>query len=138
MTDYTSLNAVPRSWLTQASHDLHAARANRDVGRHSLACFLCQQAAEKAVVGYLYNQGAEHVWGHALADLCEDAKAFDQSFEFIKSIAVILDRHYLGALYPQTLPGGAPCDAYEAIDSERSLEIAQDVLNGVHERLGLT
>ena len=137
MTDYSSLNSVPRSWLVQSKHDLEAAVANAEGGRHSLACFLAHQAAEKAVVAFIYNHGAEHVWGHALADLCEDAKAFDPSFEFVKSVAGLLDKYYIGARYPQTLIGGAPCEAYDALDSERALEIANDVCAGIESKLGL-
>ncbi len=138
MTDYTSLNRVSRNWLVQSKHDLDAAVANAKEDRHALACFLAHQAAEKSVVAFIYNHGAEHVWGHALADLCEDAKAFDQSFEFIKSIAGLLDKHYIGARYPQTLPGGAPAEAHDAIDAERAIEIATDVVKGVESRLGLS
>ena len=138
MTDHTSLNRVTRNWLVQSRYDLDAAVANAADGRHALACFLAHQAAEKAVVAFIYNHGAEHVWGHALADLCEDAKAFDPSVEFIKSIAGLLDKHYIGARYPETLPGGAPSEAYEAIDAERALEIATDVVAGVKSRLGIT
>ena len=70
-----------------------------------------------------------------MADLCEDAKAFDPSFEFIKSIAVLLDKHYLTSRVPSALPGGAPFSVYEAVDAERALEVAEDVLKGVTERL---
>ena len=45
-------------------------------------------------MAFIYNHGAEHVWGHSLADLCEDAKAFDPGFEFVKSVAGLLDQHY--------------------------------------------
>lgn len=137
MTDYSSLNRVTRSWLVQSKSDLEAATANADADRHALACFLAHQSAEKAVVAFIYNHGAEHVWGHALADLCEDAKAFDPSFEFVKSVAGLLDKHDIGARYPQTLTGGAPCEAYEALDSERALEIASEILKGIEEKLGL-
>lgn len=133
--DYSHLNRSSRSWLIQARHDLDSARANANDGRYALSCFLCHQVAEKAVAGYLYQQGAEHVWGHALADLCEDAKAFDPSFEFLKSIAMLLDKHYITARYPVGLPGGAPCNAYDEVDAERALEIAGDVLEGVEQRL---
>ena len=75
--------------------------------------------------------------GNALADLCEDAKTFDPSFEFVKSVAGLLDKHDIGARYPQTLTDGAPCQAYEALDSERALEIASETLRGIEEELGL-
>ena len=133
MTRSSSDKAAP--WLAQARHDFAAAEANAAAGRHALACFLCHQAAEKAVTGFLLSRGAEAVWGHALADLCEDAMAFDQSFDLVKSTAALLDKHYLGARYPSSLPGGVPAEAYDGVDSERALEIAGDVLAAVEQRL---
>jgi HEPN domain-containing protein len=123
------------AWLSQAQHDLDAAQANAAEDRHALACFLCQQSAEKAVTAFLFSSGAEQVWGHSLADLCEDALAFDQSFDLVKSIAVLLDKHFLGARYPQSLPGGVPAEAYDQADSERALEVAEDVLAAVKQRV---
>jgi HEPN domain-containing protein len=122
-------------WLRQADYDLADAELAAGAGRHALACFLCHQTAEKAVTAYLLIRGAEQVWGHALADLCEDAMAIDPSFDFIKSVAGLLDKHYLGARYPSTLPGGVPAEAYDGFDSARALEIARDVRQFVAGRL---
>lgn len=124
------------NWIAQARHDLHAAEANAADGRHALACFLSHQAAEKAVTSFLYARGAEQVWGHSLADLCEDAVAFDPSFDLIKSVAMLLDKHFLGARYPSALPAGVPAETYDAVDSERALEIAREVMRAVSERTG--
>jgi HEPN domain-containing protein len=123
------------AWLRQSELDLADAQLLAGAGRHALACFLCHQAAEKAVTAYLLARGAERVWGHALADLCEDAIALDPSFDLIKTVAVLLDKHHLGARYPTTLPGGVPSDVYEAADSARALEVAGDVRRFVDERL---
>jgi HEPN domain-containing protein len=136
LADPTSGRRVVAAWLRQSEHDLSDARLVRDAGRHALACFLCHQSAEKAVTAYLLARGAERVWGHALADLCEDALALDPSFDLIKTVAVLLDKHYLGARYPTTLPGGVPAEAYERGDSDRALEVAGDVRRFVDERLG--
>ncbi len=122
-------------WLKQAEYDLADAKLVAEHGRHALACFLCHQTAEKAVTGYLLARGAERVWGHALADLCEDAMAVDRSFDLVKSLAGLLDKHYLGARYPSALPGGVPAEAFDAQDSGRALEIAREVLRFVRERL---
>ena len=135
MADPAGGQRVVAAWLGQSGHDLADAQLVRDAGRHALACFLAHQAAEKAVTAYLLARGAERVWGHALADLCEDALALDPSFDLIKTVAVLLDKHYLGARYPTALPGGVPSEAYEAADSERALEIAGDVRRFVDERL---
>ena len=122
-------------WVAQAAADLADARRLAEAGRHALACFLCQQSAEKMVSAYLFARGAEHIWGHALADLCEDAKAIDPSFDVIKTVAMLLDKHYLATRYPSALPGGVPAEAYDADDSARALEIAADVDRFVRERL---
>ena len=123
------------AWWYQSEHDLGDARFVTAFARDALACFLCHQAAEKAVVAYLLARGAEQVWGHALADLCEDALALDPSFDLIKTVAVLLDKHYLGARYPTALPGGVPAEAYDSKDSERAIEVAGDVRRFVLERL---
>ena len=141
MAEQEGQQRIVLAWLRQAEHDLSDGALVRDAGRHALACFLAHQAAEKAVTAYLLARGAERVWGHALADLCEDALALDPSFDLIKTVAILLDKHHLGARYPTTLPGGVPAEAYEAADSNRALEIAADVRRFVDERLaalGLT
>ncbi len=123
-------------WLKQAEHDLADAEFVAQAGRHALACFLCHQAAEKAVTAFLLSRGAEHVWGHALADLCEDAMVLDPSFDLIKSLAGLLDKHYFGARYPSALPGGVPAESYDRYDSARALDIAREVLESVRTRIG--
>jgi HEPN domain-containing protein len=121
--------------MAQAQHDLDAAEHAVDGGFFALACFLSQQAGEKAVAGYLFARGADHVWGHALADLCEDAMQLDASFDVIKSVAMLLDKYHHPTRYPAGLPGGVPHEAYDQVDSARALEIARDVLQFVSTKL---
>ena len=122
-------------WLRQSEHDLAAGRHAASGGYHALACFQAQQAAEKSVAAYLFARGAERVWGHALADLCEDAMALDKTFDVIKSVAMLLDKYYFPTRYPTGLPGGVPQEAYDETDSARALEIAEDVKDFVERRL---
>jgi HEPN domain-containing protein len=122
------------SWLIQADADLAAAHANAEQDRHALACFLSHDAALKAVKGFLYKQGAEMVWGDHLSDLCEDAMAFDPSFDFVKSVAALLDKHHLAARNPDAIAGGVPAEVYNSIDSENALSIATEVLNTVRSK----
>lgn len=126
---------VAGPWLRQADHDLADAEFVAAAGRHALACFLCHQAAEKAVTAYLLARGAERVWGHALADLCEDAMALDPSFDLVKSVAILLDKYHLGARYPSALPGGVPAEAYDSHDAAHALELARHVREFVRARL---
>ena len=117
--------------MVQAERDLEDAGYLRDGGRHNLACFLGQQAGEKALKAYLYYHGAEDVWSRSLADLCEDAKILNRMFDVIKSTAILLDKYHDLTRYPHLLPGGIPADAYDEVDSERAIYVAGDVISFV-------
>ena len=118
-------------WIRQAESDLQDARFLQEGKRHNLACFMGQQAGEKAVKGYLYHQGVEDVWGHSLADLCEDAKILNMMFDVIKSQAVLLDKYHDLTRYPHLLPGGIPAEAYDEVDGERAIHVADQVISFV-------
>lgn len=122
-------------WLTQAARDLSDAGLAREHERFNLACFLAQQCGEKAMKGFLYARGAEDVWGHSLADLCEDAKVFEMLFDVLKVRAIYLDKYYNLTRYPNYLPGGIPADVFDDLEAERALELAEEVLQFVRERL---
>lgn len=122
-------------WLDQAGYDLENARFCALHGRYALACFLAQQSAEKTLVGYLYARGAESIWGHALADLCEEALAFDPGFDALKSTASLLDKFYYLSRYPSALPGGVPSEAFDELDASRAIEVASEVTSFVEARL---
>ena len=102
MPDYVAEGA---RWFRQALQDLDDADFAREGARFNLACFLGQQAAEKAVKAFLYHRRVEDIWGHSLVDLCEDAKLFDMMFDIIKSEARQLDKYYEITRYPGFLPG---------------------------------
>ena len=131
----TNQNAEGHRWLLQADRDMEDAKFLSEGKRHNLSCFMAQQAGEKAVKAYLYYKGAEDVWGVSLSDLCEDAKMFDMMFDVLKSVAVLLDKHYTVTRYPNALPGGIPSDVYDENDSQRALLVAEEVIKFVKERV---
>ena len=122
-------------WFRQAERDLEDAVFNRQGERYNVACFLSQQAAEKAVKAYLYRRGAEDVWGNSLIDLCEDAKLFEMFFDTIKAEARQLDKYFEITRYPTYLPSGIPAEAFDDIDAERALELAEIVVRFVEPRV---
>ena len=132
MPDFT---AEGSRWFRQAERDLEDAAFNRQGERYNVACFLCHQAAEKAVKAYLYRRGAEDVWGSSLIDLCEDAKIFEMFFDTIKAEARQLDKYYDITRYPQYLPSGIPSEAFDDIDAERAMELAEIVVRFVGDRV---
>jgi HEPN domain-containing protein len=122
-------------WLEQARRDLDDARFAASGARWNLACFLSQQAAEKALKAFLYARGAEAVWGHSVAELCQEAAAQDAAFGALRVEAAALDQYYIPTRYPNGLPGGIPADAYVRTDAERALGLCAAVIDLVGARI---
>ena len=102
---------------------------SRDGGRHHLACFLAQQAAEKALKALLYASGAEAVWGHSTADLAARAMEVHEDLAPLRPRAALLDKYYIPTRYPNGLPGGIPAEAFDEVESARALELAGEVVD---------
>lgn len=100
--------AEAERWFRQAEQDLKDAEYLEVRERFCLTSFMSQQAAEKAIKAFLYAHGAEFVWGHSVAELCEDAKDFDPGFEDVVSLGGALDTWYVPTRYPGGLLEGNP------------------------------
>lgn len=122
-------------WLRQAEHDLSDAEYNLAGRRYSLSCFLCQQAAEKALKAFLYARGAEQVLGHSVADLVGECAELDAEFRPIRLEAAPLDHYYIPTRYPNSLPGGIPAEAFDETDARRAHSRAGAVIRVVGEKL---
>lgn len=118
-------------WLGQALRDLADAEYNRSGGRHNVACFLAQQASEKALKGYLYAQGVEAPRGHSVRELVAAASEFAKPFDELAKKGSDLDKFYIPTRYPNGLPGGLPSEAFDEADSERALGDARAVIGMV-------
>ncbi len=127
-------------WLRQAQHDLRAAGVNRRAGFPEIACFLAQQAAEKALKAYLYAQGERAVIGHATHLLVRRCAHYDQAFNALGDACRYLDQYYISTRYPNGLPGGIPHDVYTDAQAEEALgkagqllDLVDSLLSGGHE-----
>lgn len=129
------LRAEAQRWLRQAENDLDDARFLASGQRYNLACFLAQQAAEKALKGLLYALGAEDVWGHSVAELCRDAAGLAVDFEPLIGQGAVLDKFYIPTRYPDSLPGGIPSEAFDRQDADRALELAERIMKAVKPRV---
>lgn len=118
-------------WLEQSRHDLEDARYTSSGARYNLTCFLSQQAAEKALKGFLILRGEESPRGHSVADLCERAAEFDSAFRALQEDAGRLDVFYIPTRYPNGLPGGLPAKAFGVEDAERAIRQAGQIIEAV-------
>jgi HEPN domain-containing protein len=118
-------------WLAQARYDVDAAALNAREGFAAVACFLAQQAAEKALKAYLYGQGERAVIGHAAYLLLKRCQDYDDSFEILRDVCRKLDQYYVPTRYPNGLPGGVPHEMYTSDQATQALEGARRVLDVV-------
>ena len=123
-----------RRWLLQAERDLDDAEFCLSGKRYNLACFLAQQASEKALKAFLYAKGEEIVFGHSVAELLKRAMEYDEGFKDCKS-ASVLDKYYIPTRYPNGLPGGVPYEAFDEADAKRAIELAKSVIEIVKKKL---
>jgi HEPN domain-containing protein len=122
-------------WLEQAQYDIKTSRWNAKGELFAPACFWAQQAAEKAAKAYLYSRGERFVTGHSVAELLEKCKAFDEEFESLIMTGAFLDRFYIPTRYPNSLPSGIPAHAYRQKDAFEAIELAQEIVQFVSEKL---
>lgn len=122
---------IYKRWMNQAERDIDDARFNLSGGRYNVACFLAQQAAEKALKAYLLSRNVDDVWGHSITELCDDATKFDDRFRELRKTASLLDKYYIPTRHPDALPGGIPSEAFDENDAQRAIELANTVINFV-------
>lgn len=121
-----------RRWWRQARRDLESADLIAVHARHEVACFLGQQAAEKALKAFLYAQGEDPVLGHSLLTLVRRAAGYTASLGDLDESAKTLDGYYVPSRYPNGLTDDvAPLDFFGAPDAERALAAARAILDAV-------
>jgi HEPN domain-containing protein len=114
-------------WLSTARDDLDAARILLDGRKFAHVCFLAQQAADKAMKAVLYGHGVEP-WGHSVRKLIEAlVEAGVEGSACLRAQAddaVVLDRFYIPARYPNGLPDLTPAEAHTEADARLALSLA--------------
>ena len=113
--------------MKQAEAELEQARWNVKGQHYALACFLCQQAAEKAAKA-VYQAARVEVWGHAIVGLLSGVPGVEAVPDEIADAAKALDRHYIPARYPNGFASGVPADYYTAADAEEAIRCAEEII----------
>ena len=103
--------AEAQRWLAQAESDLGFAKLGVDGGYHAQACFMCQQAAEKALK-VLDTLAPRHP---ALTALREAAQQLDQ--------------YYVPTRYPNGLPSGTPAEVFTKRQASEAVALAARILD---------
>jgi HEPN domain-containing protein len=85
-----------KDWYKQAERDLQSACSQLKAGFFEWACFISQQAAEKAAKAVYQKLGGD-AWGHAVTDLLKGLSEKVNVPNELIEIAKRLDRFYIPA-----------------------------------------
>lgn len=116
-----------RDWFNQAKRDLENAKYELDGGFYEFSCFLCQQAAEKALKSLYQKMGAE-VFGHSITGLMQRFPLTGNFDEKLLNEAKELDKAYIPTRYPGSIPEGSPFMMYSADEARRLMLYAGHIL----------
>lgn len=95
-------------------------------------CFVCQQAAEKALKAFLFSKEQTLIKTHLLPRLLKECLKFDEQFEELKDACEVLTLYYTESRYP------SDADDSEFNTNEKSKEaltLLQDILNFIEIKL---
>jgi HEPN domain-containing protein len=122
-----------RRWFQQAFYDLSAARWNIQGGFYDTACFLAEQAGEKALKSLLYYQGARRtaLFTHSLVEMIREGEKQVKSLSRLLNQARKLDLHYIPSRYPNGIPSGYPHQFYGKENADEALVAADKIFSAV-------
>lgn len=115
-------------WLEEAVADLERAVRAESVGDYSLACFMAQQAVEKAFkacyIGLLRKRPPR---GHDLVMLYNGLKEVFPLPESVEEALPEVSQYYVTARYPNT-GLRRPSKSFSRTQALRAIEVARDVV----------
>jgi len=96
--------AEARRWLEEARHDLQVVRTLLQGRHYAAACFYSQQAAEKALKGFLYANYKRPPLTHSVQELVEQCMKLSPNLAVLQEKAAVLDQYSIPTRYPDALP----------------------------------
>lgn len=123
-------------WLRQAEHDLAIACGHQERGDYSDACFVAEQAAQKALKAFLIDHGHRSVPIHSVGQLAERCAQIDPAFAVHITAGRVLDQYYIPTRYPDALaPPALPFESYTQAQGITAVAATQAIVALVAENL---
>lgn len=124
-------------WLEQAKHDLEVAEKNLEIlGFYSDACFIAEQAAQKALKAFLLFKGERYILIHSVGELAESAFKYDNDFEQLIKYSRKLDQYYIPTRYPDALaPPAIPYKSYSKEEAKEAVRFAKEIITLVEAKI---
>ena len=128
----SKLKQIYGEWIQIADKDYSGAKKMFDdnwTDHQYLICFLCQQATEKYLKGYLAYHEEEIVKTHILQDLIITCSKYSEDFNSLIEISRFLTQFAAQVRYPDTT-----FDITE-IEAKKALEYAETIIEFVKDKM---
>ena len=109
-----------KDWINQAKRDLDTAQGLLDQGSFEWACFVAQQAAEKAVKAVIQKLNAV-AWGHSVSELLNILAERLDVDKAVLDCARALDKYYIPTRYPNSFDSGSPYEYFSKEDADNAI-----------------
>jgi len=127
------MNEAVENWMAFARQDLRMAELALEEGIYNQVCFHAQQCVEKALKGWLEQQGQAPPRTHRMADLLALLPA--GLLGELSDAMGLLDRFYIPTRYPDALPGTLPEGLPGERDAREALDMARQALERIRRAL---
>lgn len=124
-----------KSWVLQAVRDRESARKNFELNIYEVSCFLCEQAVQKLLKGFLILKGERHVLLHSTYLLAQRCADYEPRFEAIYDACRRLDIFYTPSRYPDALGGSAPWQVFGEQEARQAIAAVDAVFSEIADRL---
>lgn len=121
-----------QDWLRQADEDLRWADHTLNSGFFPQVCFICQQAAEKAMKALALERQFSQTRTHSIVKL---ATALNVNGE-IEAAGRRLDQYYISSRYPDAMPDGIPSEYIDREQAAQAISLAKTIITQVHQLVG--
>lgn len=116
-----------KDWLKQAERDLKQAKLSMENGFYEWACFVAQQAAEKAIKA-LCEKHRLLVRTHQLLAIMKTLGDLEDIPSELYEKGAVLDRFYVPTRYPNGFTAGAPMEYFFQKDAEEAISYAEAII----------
>lgn len=123
------LNKTADRWLRQAQSDYKGAEWNLEGQFYSIACFMAQQSAVKALRAFMFLNSEDAIESKSVVDLLDRAMTYEERFRSLVAGSARLDLYYKTSRFPDALPGGIPSEVMTERDAKEAIQEAYDVLS---------
>lgn len=122
---------LAREWFEKAKADIDFAKIGfKETEHYGQVCFLCQQAAEKYLKGFLVSKGIKPPKIHSVATLASKSAKPVKEFKNILPQCKILDRYYIPTRYPVVI--GL---TFKKQDAQEALCILSKIINLIEDHI---